>query len=69
MPESPGGAEPPADPVETALAKALGLAAQAQEWAVVSELGRQLEARRRERVVAPGVVDLDAARDRKDRGK
>jgi len=47
------------------LAKGLALAAEAGEWAVVAELGRQLEARRRERV-APDVPDLDAARRRRD---
>jgi hypothetical protein len=49
------------DPVEAALARALELAAQAGEWAVVAELGRQLEARRRERA-APDVADIEDAR-------
>jgi len=54
------------DSVEAALARALDLAAQAGEWAIVSELGRQLEARRRERV-APEVADLEAVRKRRER--
>lgn len=57
---------PTVDPVEAALARALDLAAQAGEWAVVSELGRQLEARRRERI-APEVSDLEAARRKRER--
>ena len=49
VPETRGPVEARVDPVAIALARALELAAQAGEWAVVSELGRQLEARRRAR--------------------
>jgi hypothetical protein len=45
--------------VEDALARALSLAAQAQRWDVVSQLARELEARR---LVSAGVADLAARR-------
>jgi hypothetical protein len=65
-PGEPGAERSGGDPLEVALARALVLASEAGEWGVVSELARQLEVRRRERR-APDVVDLDRARERKDR--
>lgn len=62
--QSRGNERPDRDPVEAALAAALERASVVGEWAVVAELARQLEARRRERV-APDVAELDVARDRK----
>ncbi len=54
------------DPIEAALARALELAATANEWGVVSVLAAQLEARRRARQ-APGIPDLDAERARRQK--
>jgi integrase len=65
-PENQAAPLPEMDPVEADLAKALSLAAQAGEWGVVAELGRQLEVRRRARTT-PEVADLDAARQRRER--
>jgi 16S rRNA C1402 (ribose-2'-O) methylase RsmI len=50
---------PVADAVEIALADALTKAANAGQWETVSQLARELEARRRAR---EAVVDLDAER-------
>jgi integrase len=49
----------PADSVEVGLVAIMGRASAAGEWAVVAELARQLDERRRSRA---GVADLDAAR-------
>jgi integrase len=53
--------EPPADPVEQALADAIGKAAAAGQWSAVETLSRELTARREARA---NVVVLDAARRR-----
>ena len=53
----------PADPVETALADALTRAAAAEQWEVVQQLARELEARRTA-CSASNVVKLDAANKR-----
>ena len=58
----------PADPVEAALAEAVRLAAQAGEWTVVAELGRELAERRRARQ-APAISSLDARRAKRERGR
>jgi len=56
------------DVVEAALASALERAAVAGEWATVQALARELEARRTARQ-ASGVVSLDAAREKRNRGQ
>jgi len=55
IPEAPG------DVVEAALAAALGQAAAAQQWAIVAQLGKELEARRP--ASAGNVVALPAKRE------
>jgi len=52
--------------VEVALARAVALAAEAGEWSVVAELGRELAERRRA-CAGPAVVSLDLERDRRRR--
>jgi hypothetical protein len=51
-----------ADPVEAALADAIGKATAAGEWGVVGQLARELETRRTARL---GTVDLGAERARR----
>lgn len=51
------------DPVEQALADALGRAAAASQWSTVELLSRELQARREARA---GVVDLRAERRKRD---
>lgn len=63
---SSGNPLPPPDPVEAALGDALTKASAAGAWEVVGQLARELEARRKARQ-APEVVDLDAARRRRER--
>jgi hypothetical protein len=54
--------------VETALARALVLAAEAQRWEVVQQIAGELEARRLARAGAGGeVIALDAERTRRGR--
>jgi hypothetical protein len=53
--------QPSIDPVEGALAEALAKAAAAGEWAVVTSLSRELEARRSGRM-GSNVIDLGAKR-------
>jgi len=55
-----------ASSVEAALGHAIRLAADAGQWAVVAELGRELSARRLVRE-APGVASLEAERLRAKR--
>ena len=50
------------DPIEAALADALGRAAAASQWSTVEILSRELQARREGRA---GVVDLEAERKRR----
>ncbi len=50
------------DPVEVALATAIGRASQAGEWSVVAQLARELEARRTAHA-APNVVELRPKKD------
>ncbi len=52
----------PVDVVEAGLVAIMGRASEAGEWAVVAELARQLDERRKSRM---GVVDLDVARAKK----
>ncbi|MEP7052801.1 MAG: hypothetical protein ABJB12_20705, partial [Pseudomonadota bacterium] len=61
--QDPGQTEPllRPDSVEVALARAVTLAAEAGEWTVVAELGRQLAERERART-APDVASLDRER-------
>jgi hypothetical protein len=56
------------DAVEAALADAISRAAEAGEWTVVAELGRELAERRRARQ-APAISSIDAARAKRDRGQ
>jgi hypothetical protein len=58
----------PTDAVEAALAQAVALAAKAEQWTVVAELGRELAERRRARQ-APAIASIDAARAKRDRGQ
>ena len=67
-------APPPADAlalggvVETALARALVLAAEAKRWDVVQQIAGELEARRLARAGAAGeVIALDAGRRKRGR--
>jgi hypothetical protein len=55
-----------ADPVETALAEAVALAARAGQWSTVEILSRELGARRLARS-APDVLNLDAERARREK--
>ena len=73
-PEGSGEAPPTADGlalggvVETALARALVLAAEAKRWDVVQQIAGELEARRLARRGAAGdVIALDAERSRRGR--
>lgn len=58
---------PGVDVVEAALADALRKAADASQWQVVAQLGRELEARREaaQRATTTNVVSLDTARSRR----
>lgn len=62
--ERPENVRPP-DPVELALSDALTRASVAGQWEVVSQLARELEARRRAREGATNVVHLDDAKARR----
>jgi hypothetical protein len=63
-PPSIGDLVSESDPVELALATALDRASAAGQWTVAEVLARELEARRKARA---GVVQLDAARRKRDR--
>lgn len=53
--------------LETAIAAALQLAAEAQQWEIVGQLARELEARRVNRVEGAGVPNAERlARGRRD---
>jgi hypothetical protein len=52
------------DPVESALAAAIGEATKAGRWDVVAQLAKELEIRRTSRT-APNVVTFDRARERR----
>ena len=51
-----------ADPVEAALADAIGKAAAAGEWGIVGKLAGELEARRLARVGVPSLAEARARR-------
>ncbi len=59
---SPGQSVGNSDAVEVALATALTSATVAQEWELVAQLARELEARRKAR---SGTVDLQAEREKR----